>query len=56
MFKLFLRDESGATAIEYVLIAVAMAAAIVAGFPLITSAMTVDMINVGNDITNIGLK
>jgi pilus assembly protein Flp/PilA len=35
----YARDDSGATAIEYALIAVAMAAAIIATFPAVANAV-----------------
>ena len=40
MFKKFLKDESGATAIEYVLIAAAMAAVLIAVMPSLKAALT----------------
>ena len=40
MFKKFLKDESGATAIEYVLIAAAMAAVLIAVMPGLSAALT----------------
>lgn len=40
MFKKFIKDESGATAIEYTLIAAAMAIVLVAIMPTLTAALT----------------
>ena len=40
MFKKFLKNESGATAIEYVLIAAAMAAVLVAVMPSFSTALS----------------
>lgn len=40
MFVKMLKDESGATAIEYGLIAALIGAALVAGLPTLTSALT----------------
>jgi pilus assembly protein Flp/PilA len=37
--KRFVRDDSGATVIEYALIAVAMAIAIIASFPSVSNAV-----------------
>jgi len=51
MFKRFLRDESGATAIEYTLIAVAMAIVLVLIMPQITDALNGDALNIATRIT-----
>ena len=50
MFK-FLKDESGATAIEYGLIAAAMGLALVTAMPFITNAITSKFTSIGNHIT-----
>jgi Flp pilus assembly pilin Flp len=42
MLKKFLKDESGATAIEYTLIAVAMGGVLVLIMPTITGAFTTE--------------
>ena len=51
MFK-FLKNESGATAIEYGLIAAAMGLALVAAMPSITSAVKTQFSSLGTHITN----
>ena len=48
MLKRFLRDDSGATAIEYGLIAALVAVAAIAGF----SAVGTDLETLFNDISN----
>ena len=53
MLKKFLFDEAGATAIEYTLIAAAMAALLIVAMPVIESAIAVTMSTVSTDITNI---
>lgn len=40
LFRRFLRDETGATAIEYALIAALMATAIIAGLVLVKDGLT----------------
>ena len=47
--KKFLKDESGATAIEYGLIAAAMATCLLIAMPFVTNALT-------SKFNNIGLK
>jgi pilus assembly protein Flp/PilA len=47
----FLKDESGATAIEYGLIAAAMALALVTAMPSITTALTGKFASIGTSIT-----
>jgi pilus assembly protein Flp/PilA len=47
----FLKDESGATAIEYGLIAAAMALALVTAMPSITTAITGKFAAIGTQIT-----
>ncbi len=51
MFKRFLRNESGATAIEYTLIAAAMAICLVLLMPMITDNLTLDAGNIATRIT-----
>ncbi len=53
MLKKFLFDEAGATAIEYTLIAAAMAAVLVVAMPALESALAAAMSTVSTDITNI---
>jgi pilus assembly protein Flp/PilA len=51
MFK-FLKDESGATAIEYGLIAAAMGLALVTAMPSITDAITSEFSSIAGHITS----
>ena len=46
MFKRFLRDESGATAIEYTLIGATMSILIVTLWPILTAGMKTDISNI----------
>jgi pilus assembly protein Flp/PilA len=48
----FLKDESGATAIEYGLIASFMAVCLVAALPLITAALNTKFSGIATNITN----
>ncbi len=50
--KKFLKDESGATAIEYALIAAAMGLALVTAMPLIKTAIIGKFTGLATDITN----
>jgi pilus assembly protein Flp/PilA len=50
--KKFLKDESGATAIEYGLIAAAMGLALVTAMPSITGAITGKFTSLGGHITS----
>ena len=52
MFKKFLKDESGATAIEYVLIAAAMAAVLITVMPTLTAAISGQFGTISTAITN----
>ena len=47
----FLQDESGATAIEYGLIASAMALALIASYPLVTAAVKGRFTTIATNIT-----
>lgn len=47
LFARFAKDESGATAIEYGLIAAIMAVALIAAFPLVTGGLTTSFTNIG---------
>jgi pilus assembly protein Flp/PilA len=47
----FLKDESGATAIEYGLIASAMALALIASYPLVTAAVSTRFGTIATNIT-----
>jgi pilus assembly protein Flp/PilA len=49
--KSFMQDQSGATAIEYGLIAAAMALALVTAMPSITTALTGKFAVIGTRIT-----
>jgi pilus assembly protein Flp/PilA len=48
----FLKDESGATAIEYGLIASAMALCLITAMPSITAALTGRFATIGTSITS----
>lgn len=50
----FLKDESGATAIEYGLIAALIAVVLVAGMQLVGGGLTTTFTNISNDLTNAG--
>jgi pilus assembly protein Flp/PilA len=50
--KKFLKDESGATAIEYGLIAAAMGVCLIAVMPLITDGLTTQFTNIGSNLSN----
>ena len=52
MFKKFLKDESGATAIEYTLIAAAMAIALLAIMPIITGALNTEFGVIATKVTS----
>ena len=51
MFKKFLKDESGATAIEYTLIAAAMALVLVTIMPTLTSAIKAQFTTISGHIS-----
>jgi len=50
MFKKFIKDEAGATAIEYALIAAAMALMLVVSMPAIATIMGVQFGNIAGHI------
>ncbi|MDE2384128.1 MAG: Flp family type IVb pilin [Alphaproteobacteria bacterium] len=52
MIKKFLNNESGATAIEYGLIAAAMGVALVAIMPVLASQITVQFSSLGSHIAS----
>ena len=52
MFKKFLKDESGATAIEYVLIAAAMALILITVMPTLTTAIQTQFTTISNHISS----
>jgi pilus assembly protein Flp/PilA len=54
MLKKLLKDESGATAIEYVLIAAAMAAVLIAVMPGLATALTAQFTTITSAV-NTGL-
>ena len=54
MLKKFLFDEAGATAIEYTLIAAAMAAVLIVAMPVVESAISSAMSTISSDVKNIG--
>jgi pilus assembly protein Flp/PilA len=51
-FKNFLQDQSGATAIEYALIASAMALALVTAMPSLGNVIKNKFVNIGTKITS----
>jgi pilus assembly protein Flp/PilA len=51
LFRRFLKDESGATAIEYALIAALMAAAIIAAMAVLSPAIIQAFTNIGATLT-----
>ena len=51
MFSRFVADESGATAIEYGLIAAAMGVCLIAAMPLITGPLKTQFTSIGSKIT-----
>ena len=52
MFKKFLKDESGATAIEYVLIAAAMALVLITVMPLLATAINKQFTTITNAVSS----
>jgi pilus assembly protein Flp/PilA len=52
MLKKFLKDESGATAIEYVLIAAFMALVLITVMPTLTTAISAQFATISTHITN----
>ena len=50
--KKFFKDESGATAIEYGLIAAAMGLALVTAMPSITGAIVSEFTEIGGNLTS----
>ena len=52
MLKSFLRDESGATAIEYGLIAAIMAVALITGFGALSNALSNQMTYLANTMND----
>jgi pilus assembly protein Flp/PilA len=52
MFKDFMYDQNGATAIEYGLIAAAMGVALVLIMPVLASQVTVQFSNLGSHIAS----
>ncbi len=52
VFSRFVKDESGATAIEYSLIAALMAAAIIAALTTFKSDLSGAFTNIGNTLKN----
>ena len=51
IMKKFFKDESGATAIEYGLIAAAMGLALVTAMPSITRAIITEFTSIGGNLT-----
>ncbi|MGJ3265325.1 MAG: Flp family type IVb pilin [Salinarimonas sp.] len=54
LFKRFVKDESGATAIEYALIAAVMAVLLLAVFGLIEDPMNAAFQTIANQLDNAG--
>jgi pilus assembly protein Flp/PilA len=52
IFNRFVKDESGATAIEYSLIAALMAAAIIAALSTFSTSLSDSFKNIGTTLTN----
>jgi pilus assembly protein Flp/PilA len=52
IFSRFKKNESGATAIEYGLIAALIAVAIIAGATVVGNQLSTSFNNVGNSLTN----
>ena len=52
MFKRFVKDQSGATAIEYVLIAAFMALILITVMPTLTSAIQIEFSSVSGHIAS----
>ncbi|SDG60847.1 Flp family type IVb pilin [Pelagibacterium luteolum] len=52
LFKNFAKDESGATAIEYGLIAALMAVVVIAAISIIGPALETNFTNIAADLTN----
>ena len=53
MFKRFIRDDSGATAVEYALIAAFMVVCIVAAWPFISTALIAQFTTMAGDLNAI---
>jgi len=51
LFGLFVKNQSGATAIEYSLIALAMGLMLVAGMPLLTNSISADYTSVSTHLS-----
>jgi len=51
IFNRFVRDESGATAIEYSLIAALMAVALIAAVPVLSSGIATSFTNIAAQLT-----
>lgn len=54
LFNRFVKDESGATAIEYGLIAAIMAVLLLAAFSAIDAPLRAAFTNIGGQLTNAG--
>lgn len=54
MFSKFLKDEAGATAIEYVLLAALIGVAIITGAGLLGTAIDTRLTNLATTVTNAG--
>lgn len=52
LFRRFLRDETGATAIEYALIAALMAVAVITGIGFLSDDLETAFTNIGNCLAN----
>ena len=54
-FARFVKDESGATAIEYGLIAALIAVVIISGASALGGALNTKLTNIGTSVTNAGV-
>lgn len=54
-FARFVKDESGATAIEYGLIAALIAVVIISGASALGTALNTKLTNIGTSVTNAGV-
>ncbi|HYI06364.1 MAG TPA: Flp family type IVb pilin [Reyranella sp.] len=53
IFNRFVQDESGATAIEYCLIAALMAVALIAAVPLLSTGINTSFTNIAAQLTTV---
>jgi len=53
LFKRFIKDESGATAIEYGLIAALVAVALIGAMQFVTEGLTTAFTNIGGHLSSV---